>query len=484
MNSFTRIGLPILLVAAVVFGITFIMMYSPPEDKSQTGPGDQPKSQERQVLKFYTTKAIVSTPNSTPKHLWYWDSTIEVGMPGHFEFWCANRHTEPVTIWIPATNCQCAGAEMANVPPEAHQDYTVLSALAGNPLFFAASGPLAAIAHQEFNQRLAWVPLYKGDNRPEQTIPAAKSETEPQFTLVRLAWTGKGEPGPKGISAECWSRKGDDKNGYMTVLGAETTVVASFEPMRREGSRWVSAREVSIGELRENGSVKQTIYLVSATRPYLLYSMEAEHPTPCISWSDAVPATDEEFLALNAQARGADNSIRRIKSVYKIEVTVRERAEVSVGGKTEIHQLDLGPIDRKLTVAGVEAGNWAMFLRGRVLGEVTLLNATDGRIDLATFSSDLGASRDITLIGDRPGLDLTLLESETRPNFLKVQLESRPALKDGRKQWMLRVSVPKTAMHGSLPESSCVVLQTKGANSRRLRIPVRGMTFDSGKPDL
>jgi hypothetical protein len=492
MNSFTRIGLPILLVAGVVFGITFVMMYSPEEEKTPTGPGDQVQNPDRQALKFFTTKAIVSTQTSTPKHLWYWDSTIEIGAPGHFEFWCANKHDQPVTINVPATNCQCAGAEMANVPPDALNEYTVLSAISGSPLlsalpgspFFAMPSPLAALAHVNLSQRLNWLPLYKGENRPEQTIPAASSPTNPQFAIVRLAWTGKGEQGPKGISAECWARKGDDKVGSMTVLGAETNVTNAFEPLRREGSQWATARDVSIGELRENGAVKQTIYLASFTRPYVLYALESERPTPCISWTDVVPATEEEFLSLIAHARGADNTIRRVKSLYKVEVTVRERAEVSTDGKKEVHQLDLGPIDRKLKFAGVEAGSWNLTIRGRVLGEITMLHAEDGRIDLATFSSDLGASRDITLFADRAGLDLSLLETETRPNFLQVRLEKRKDLDDGRKQWLLRVTVPKGALHGSLPESSSVVLQTKGANPRRLRIPVRGLTFDSGKPQL
>jgi hypothetical protein len=481
MNSFTRIGLPILLVAGVVFGITFILMYSPEEKNPSTGTDGEQVS-DRQMLKFYTVEAAVGTPGATPKHLWNWDSTIEVGAPGHFEFLCSNKHEQPVTIWVPATNCQCAGAEMTNVPPDAMSDYTVLSALSGSP-FWPAPGPLAAFAHQNLNQRLTWLPLFKGENRPEQTIPAANSTTEPQFAMVRLAWTGKGEPGPKGISAEVYARKGADKIPSRDVLTAKMQVVAAFEPMRREGPKWVGARDVSVGELHDNGVVKQTIYLVSFTRQYLLYSTQAERPTPCITWTEPVPATDEEFHAMTAQLRGAENNIRRIKSVYKFDITVRERADEAVGSKTEVHRLDLGPIDRKLTIAGVEAGNWAIVLRGRVLGEIAMPNSEEGRIELATFPSDQGASKDVPLSAERPGLDLELVTAETTPNFLQVKLEPRKDI-GGRKQWLLRVSVPKGALHGSLPESSAIVLKTTGANSRRLRIPIRGMTFDSGSPRL
>src|SRR5205085_4935707 len=114
MKTLTRVGLPILLVAAVVFGITFIRVYSPDEETPSAGTsgGAGGQNNREPPLKFFTTKAIVGKPESTPKHLWYWDSTIEVGAPGHFEFWCENRSAQPVTVRVPATNCQCAGAEV------------------------------------------------------------------------------------------------------------------------------------------------------------------------------------------------------------------------------------------------------------------------------------------------------------------------------------------------------------------------------------
>lgn len=484
MKSLTRVGLPILLVAGVVFGITFIQMYSPPEEeKTTTDDRGKKENADRQVLKFFTTKAVANTAGNTAKHLWYWDSTIEVGAPGHFEFWCQNRHDQPVTIWVPATNCQCAGAESAVVPPDAYREYAVLSALCGSPLC-PAPGPLAAFAHLDFSKKLNWLPLFKGEERPSQTIPAVTSPGSPQFALIRLGWTGKGEPGPKGISAELYAQKANEQIPARDVLGAEVNVVASFEPVRRDGSQWTSIRETSIGELRENGEVKQTIYLASFTRRYFLYTIDSERQTPCIAWTEPVPATDEEIASLNAHNRGTDDKLRRIQSLYKFEITVRERTEVASGQKKKLEQLDLGPIDRKLTIAGVDAGNWALMLRGHVLGDFTIRHAEGGRIDLATFAADQGNSKEVTLMADRPGLDLALVESEITPNYLQVKLEPQKDLPDGRKQWKLRVTVPKDMLHGSLPESSGVVLKTSGSSSRRMRLPVRGSTYDSGGPRL
>jgi hypothetical protein len=484
MKTFTRIGLPILLVAGVVFGITFIRMYSPPEERQGSGDAKTEKDVGREAaLKFFTVRAIVGNPSSTPKYLWYWDSTVEVAAPGHFEFWCQNRNPQPVTIRVPATNCQCAGAEMAVVPNDAYQEYAVLSALSGSPLW-SAPAALAAYAHVNFESKLTWLPLFKGGERPDQTIPAANAASGPQFALVRLAWTGKGEPGPKGISAEVYASVGDAVPS-REVLGAEMNVVPSFELHRLEGLQWASAREVSVGDLRENSEAKLTIYLASFTRSHLLYNVSSDHPTPCITWTEPVPATEEELASFIAHTRGTENLIRRVRNLSKIEFTVRERIEVATGDQKSFHQLDLGPVDRKLTIAGVGSGGWAMTLKGRVLGEIAVLSGADGgRIDLGTFAADQGANKEVVLLAERPGLDLSLLENETTPNYLKVKLEALKDYPDGRKQWKLRVTVPQRMLYGSLPENSGIVLKTSGISSRRLRLPVRGMTYDSGGPRL
>ena len=486
MKSFTRIGLPILLVVAVVFGITFIRVYSPedsnPSNDSSVGPKEGTTNKDRPI-RFYTTRAVKGTTKSTPKYLWYWDSTVEVGAPGHFEFWGLNRHADPVTIRVPATNCQCAGAEMAVVPPDAYRDYAALSALAGSPLAGAPS-PLAALAHVRFNQSLNWLPLFKDGDRPDQTIPAATTPTAPQFAIVRLAWKGKGEPGKKGISAEVYTSVGE-ATPWRDVLSAETDVVPAFDMMRHEGSEWKKIHELSVGELRENGVVKEVLYLASYTRAYALYTITAEHPTSCISWTDAVPATQDEIDDFNEFLRGKDNKLLHVQGLYKIEITVRERTNFERSGNKEFHQLDLGPLDQRFTVAAVDAGHWPLTLTGRVLGEVTVLSGADGgRIDLGNaIAADQGASKHVTLLADRPGLDLSLVPDGTTPNYLQVKLRPLKSLPDGRKQWRLSVTIPK-GIYGSLPRDSCVILKTNGPSPRRLRFPIHGATYDSGGPRL
>jgi hypothetical protein len=138
MKTFTRIVLPILLVGGVVFGITFIQMYSPEEDKPDGGGPAGPVSKggsEGLPLKFGLTTVAAPREERTEqgpvpvadrlRHLKYWNPDIEVNAAGHYDFWCQNRHDQPVTARVTDVNCQCAGVAIAVLPPEAYRDYAV-----------------------------------------------------------------------------------------------------------------------------------------------------------------------------------------------------------------------------------------------------------------------------------------------------------------------------------------------------------------------
>jgi hypothetical protein len=483
MKSIIRVALPILLVAGLVFGITFIWMYSSGDQGPEMSQGKDGGKGAEQALKFFSRTAAASKPDVTPKHLQYWESESEVGAPGHFEFLCQNRHSNPVTVRVPRTNCQCAGAELAVIPPDAYQEYLVHSAVALGP-FCPAPGPLAALAHAGLDRRLTWGPLMKGEDRHDQTVPAADPNSGPQFAFVKLAWTGKGEPGPKFIAADLYASIGDGTPSH-TELGVETNVVPAFDMLKRDGAMWGTGREVTVGDLHENGVYKQTVYFGSATRPVLVMSIEGEVNDPCITWSEPVPASDQELLSLREFISRGEHPMRRIKTLYKTEVTVRERLEVDTEGKKELRQLDLGAFERKYTATAANAGNWALRVRGRVLGDVTFpTGAENGRIELGTsFPADQDRTRDVSILADRPGLDLTLVDAETVPNYLKAKLDLVEQI-GGRNRYRLRVTVPKNTLFGALPENSVIVLKTNSTVPRRLRLPVRGMTFDSGGPRL
>ena len=495
MKSFTRIGLPVLLVIGIVFGITFIGMYSSDDSPTHDGGMSKMGGGTSMVLPLNFSATII-TPVPVPpsgeikdvpsnlRHLYYWEANIEVGASGHYEFWCQNRNAQPVSVRVPLTNCQCAGVALAVVPPEVYKDYAVFSALANGPLS-AAPGPVSAIVHALLlNSKLTWNPLNTGGEKFEQTIPAADPARGPQFALVRLGWAAKGEIGAKSITAELFANLPDGTPDH-TSLQANTLVVPAFDLLRRDSAKgWVPSIEIPVGELRENGEARQEFFLASSTRTQFLYQLSTIKPDPCVTWSQVVPANEAEIASFDEFSRSKENSVR-LKSLYKVVVTVRERTEVVIDGKKQFHQLDLGVLEHKLSIVGFEAGARSVFLKGRVLGDVTILSgAESGKLDLGNaIRADQDHSRDMILIADRPGLDLTLLEKEISPNYLKVKLEPLP-LVDGRKKWRLRVTVPKESLYGSLPENSGVILQTNSPSRRRLTIPVRGMAFDAGGQKL
>ena len=118
-----------------------------------------------------------------------------------------------------------------------------------------------------------------------------------------------------------------------------------------------------------------------------------------------------------------------------------------------------------------------------MFGELTILSgAESGKVELGnSFPADRDQSKTVILVADRPGLELTLAAEETTPNYLKVQLDQLEPLA-GRKQWRLKITVPKGSLYGALPDTSAVILKTN--TPRRFRLPVRGMTYDSGGPRL
>src|SRR5204863_10151731 len=138
--------------------------------------------------------------------------------------------------------------------------------------------------------------------------------------------------------------------GWVTTLEAQVAVASAFDAVRREGALWAAARETPVGELRENSEVRRTIYLLSATRRQLLYTVTAARPDPCVTWTEPTPASPEEVQSFMDAISKDSSGARPPRSVYKVDITVRERTEVEEGGKKQFHQLDLGLLDRQLTI--------------------------------------------------------------------------------------------------------------------------------------
>ena len=155
MNSFLRVGLPILVVVGFVFGITFVRLYTSPDDE-KVGPLDSSGKiltfAHESALKFHTVKASLPPPDVLVEgkgsrffHLKYWDPELEIGATSGYGFWAENKHRQEVRLRANSVGCQCTGLSAA-AAPAVYRDYLQSSpwpAAPGGP----RSGHTLAMAH-------------------------------------------------------------------------------------------------------------------------------------------------------------------------------------------------------------------------------------------------------------------------------------------------------------------------------------------------
>ncbi|HVK15005.1 MAG TPA: hypothetical protein VM597_40070 [Gemmataceae bacterium] len=490
MNSFLRVGLPILVVVAVVFGITFVRMYTSPEEgesgSTPVNPGKTGVATES-ALKFHTLRASPPNPAVLAKpegarflHLKYWDPQLEIGAAAAYAYWAENKHDQQVRLRAFGVGCQCTGLSAAVVPPDLFREYLQTSALAGSPLCPAAA-PVTAIAHAALHAKLDFVPLLKDGQGESIWVPPADPKAGPQQVIVKMLWTGKDPVGPKAnIIATLFAGIAGQTETKAELI-ADAVVVHAFDLFHREGADWKPVAELRVGELKRNAVARQTFYCLTTTRPTLVLSGELDPPDPCITVTGPTPATPEELRDFAAFTARQEKPYPEVKAMFRFDVTVRERLETEADGKRETRFLDLGPLDRKLVVKGIEAGSATLAVRGLTVGEVSILQgAADGRIELGnSFAASQDRTVDVLMVGEKPDVDLSLVSGETNTRILKVDLTPLGTV-GGKKQWRLRVTVPKGTLYSAVPEGTAVVLTTGGPTPRKLRIPVRGAAYDSG----
>src|SRR5436190_21892992 len=118
MKKLFRIGLPIIILIALVFCVTYLGMLSPPAP----------------TVVASTTSAA---PIQVPETIAIWDmqnpgymQEFEIGSKGHFDFWAGNTLEQPTLVTLQAKSCICANVEIANV----NADDVAALAKPGTPL--------------------------------------------------------------------------------------------------------------------------------------------------------------------------------------------------------------------------------------------------------------------------------------------------------------------------------------------------------------
>ena len=115
-----KVAVPLVLLLAVVFGVTFFGINKPPEIKDDDSKKKAEPSGGKGLVFYSATRRWDPSPDASP---------ADQVFPGFFEpgeqthathFWFENRNPAPVTLQLVQVSCSaCSGARVAPVPPDA-----------------------------------------------------------------------------------------------------------------------------------------------------------------------------------------------------------------------------------------------------------------------------------------------------------------------------------------------------------------------------
>jgi hypothetical protein len=484
----------ILVVAVIVFAVTFAAMYID-FGGNPDGPSGSTADLEARVT-FLTTQAPASRldPERGPEYEWHRDEG--------YDFLFHNDRPEPLAVGLVTMSCKCSQVQVAVLPDAWKQQqapvYATLVLSAGSRLPGGAQAALLAVdaqavafAGQEVCARL------KGDlrwqaitDRPEDmgvSIPAHAAG------YVRLGFKGEAL-GPQRLTAEVWSRSRD--SGLNTRLEVPVTFVQPVQG-RLDGVEAPQDPNLpdsdlhvwSLGGLPTGfDPAKRDFYVWSSTRSKFGLELEPLSGEPFIVCSAPQPLSPAECRELETRLKSA------VLAGYRVQVTVRE--------STNGQQLPFGPFRQHIRfhVEG-ELKPVVLNIHGKVRGDIDVVIPDERNhrerefIDLGTFSARQGCLRPNAAALEVPDLQQWLTADRQEYDFLDVKVRegaSDAAL--GKKTWHLDLEFRKDSGHrghfadrsrpGS-PSSECYVYlnvyPSKEAAEkapkeplRRIRIPVRG----------
>lgn len=499
MNSTFKIAVPILLLIAVIFGVTYITQYTPstPEDggdgKGPDAAGNEPPLRFGNSTRAWDPPDMVSAdlgvkyrglplmaPSANPNRAEdpFSFSLQDRIFPAYFEpgetlhstaFWFENRHPKRVTMQLMRVSCSsCSGGRIAAIPPDVTRQVLQMTAISGLPqglftgLPVGMVGPGAALAPD----RLTWEQhTYQLEKNPTYTIPAANDTDgwSPQWGILELQFKvstiGPRDPLVARFITEVEGGPAGENTFVIAYEGAN-----GFD---------VTPTRIEVGEVTGNSESRSfDVVVYSSTRdlgdPRGIQA-SVRLPTGAIDTSQFITVTPAVCVPQLDLPAFTDELVRqlrkplRIESAYKMSVQVNPR----VGDA----RIDIGLLERDLWVVVPGAQERRVKLIGLVRGPIWLANdRTD--IDLFDYPAGGGRAGKVQLITEQPGAEVVLIGVEGEAaDFFKVTLEKQPPSAD-RGYYDLKYTIAPGARTGRW--SGVVVLEIKGTYPQKLRIPVKG----------
>lgn len=477
MKSALKVLLPLGLLLGVVFAVTVFSRHVPQEeeknqkttDATATGPG----------IEFFN--ATRKYDGATFKQLFEPESRVslqDVAFHGFFEpgeathatqFWFRSRNPGRLTLRLRAVSCAaCSGGRVAAIPADAARALMQMAAVSALPFGPVAGCPTGmAGAGAFFSSKLQWqAHTFQEVAGVAYDIPPAPAGDpwNPGWGILELNFKARAN---RRDPLQAQFLTIDENN---EVVGKDTFAIDFVSAPAGD----VDKSAIEVGELADNSSGQAHVVTVfSSTRaPGELPALTARvmnpgggEVGPFVKAGAPEPVPAGELAAMAADYTAKAKQPVRVLSAYRIPVTVV--------GKVGDQRPDIGRLDRELWVdLGVPGTDpKKVAIRAAVIGPVALTGGAT-ELNIGSFRHQSGASEVATLTTDRPDAALEVVAGAARPDFLDVSLKKLPDA-GGRGQWQLTVRVPPNRVQGELVDG-LVVLELKGPNPQRIRIPVRG----------
>ncbi len=513
LKSALKIALPLGFLVAIVGGLTYITQYTPTDtDKPPDGP-DNPVNSNEPPLIFATSTRRFDPPRLTGKYRHfpllapsgnqpemkdenerdYWERSFNFNLPDrlfqgifepsqeqlrHTQFWFENRNPNPVLMQLKGLSCgNCTGGRVAAIPAKVTSDllhHAGLAALpvgAFNPFGVGLTQPLAGLALPPDKGGLVWTEYgFQADPNAIFKVPAADpaaNKWAPQWGILELKFKVTGQPGPPpdplqavfATQVEGTSQVG----GNQFMIGFEITRPFMMWPMT-----------IDVGKIDQlTGEREFDVLVFSATRGPGSEFGDLETPAVTVTTPGGLPdpvkfvevtrierVPDTELADVIQRFAEEQKRLTRVRSAFRMKVVVRPKV-----GET---RMDIGLMERTIHLSAGGA-TLQLPIKAMVRGSVWLDgDRTD--FEMGTFAGAKEHIHRVALVTERPGMELVIVKDECQPPGFTYELTKQPDRGD-RGAYQLKVTVPP-GQYGSF--KGTVVLEAKGPNGQRIRIPFRG----------
>ncbi|HEV8060867.1 MAG TPA: hypothetical protein VGP68_13390 [Gemmataceae bacterium] len=466
MRTTGQIGLALVAIIALVAGVTYLSHYGPSSARSgDAAAGSTDKSsalpQDLALLTFKSPKIDWMEPS---------EGDFEMASHGFHDFWFQNGK-QPTRLGLDRKNCKCTDVEIMVLDEEHLPNLQRWFGVGGTTVLAGLQqGPMVCVSLLAWEQ-LALPKLFGLDMKWEMLDSATKNGVvlPPKGGgLVRVHFEGKKDlRGPFLLKATLWAEP--EGSSLQRTFGDLEMPLNYVEPIS------LSAAQVNMESFNAKDEKTGGVMVYSTTQAGFDLYVTQPAPSPLVDVQ--IDDLNGDEIVEYGKAAGIN---KRILSAKRVKVTVRERV-------ADNQRMDLGPFYRKFWLSRIKEEPEELLLTavGDVRGELIVGSPEDrGRVNVKTFRSNSGTSKTVTILAEKPGMELDLKDVRVLPEnvqeHMSVRLEkvNRSSGSDQRNRWHLHVELKPGFPPGKMPEGSAVYLQIAGSNPpRQIRIPLMGMAY-------